>query len=101
MPTATQCEELCNNSTLEYTTINGVYGCVVIGPNGGTMFLPAAGGMYDNGPYGVGKSGQYWSSERWEGDKEAARIFSFYDEVSRLQMNNIFRNGGLSIRPVR
>ena len=57
MPTAVQCEELRNNCTLNYTTINGVYGCMVIGNNGNTMFLPAAGGLYTNGPWGVESRG--------------------------------------------
>ena len=44
MPTEDQCEELKNECSIVWTTYNGVYGRMFIGPNDSTVFLPAVGG---------------------------------------------------------
>lgn len=61
MPTKEECEELLNNCTWQWTTLNGVNGCLVTGTNGNTIFLPAAGGRSGTGTFSVGSEGQYWS----------------------------------------
>lgn len=44
MPSRDQCRELKNNCACQYNTIrNGVHGTLVTGPNGNSIFLPAAG----------------------------------------------------------
>lgn len=43
MPTLDEIEELCNECTWTSTTYNGVKGQLVTGPNGNSIFLPAAG----------------------------------------------------------
>lgn len=64
MPTAEQLNELMVETSHEQTTINGINGYLFTGSNGGSIFLPAAGGFgnysFDN--YEVGKEGCYWSS---------------------------------------
>lgn len=57
MPTQTEMKELINNCTVTWTTQNGVTGSLFTGPNGNSIFLPAAG---TNG--NAGSSGCYLSS---------------------------------------
>lgn len=54
MPTMAEQDELRNNCTWEWTTLNGVNGLRVTGPNGNSIFLPFAGD--------VGSRNYYWSS---------------------------------------
>lgn len=64
MPTSAEMEQLCNNCTWTYKTINGINGQEVTGPNGNTIFLPAAGTL-TNIPMGgqrIGIDGCYWTS---------------------------------------
>ena len=62
MPTKAEQDELCNNCTWIWTTQNGVNGCKVTGPNGNSIFLPAAGYRYGTEAYSRGNDGYYWSS---------------------------------------
>ena len=47
MPTIAQQQELIDNCSHEWTQQNGVSGILVTGPNGGRIFLPAAGFSWD------------------------------------------------------
>ena len=60
MPTYAEMNELKNNCTVTWTTQNGVNGRLFIGPNGNSIFLPAA-RRYGSSLYGAGY-GYYWSS---------------------------------------
>ena len=51
MPTKEHQQELIDNCTWVWTTCNGVNGQLVTGPNGNTMFLPAAGFCWDVSHY--------------------------------------------------
>ena len=62
MPTLDEMKELINQCTWEWTSVNGVNGRLVTGPNGNSIFLPAAGyrgytSLSDAGSFGV-----YWSA---------------------------------------
>ena len=61
MPTEEQLNELINICTWTWTQQNGVNGRLVTGPNGNTIFLPAAGGRWDESLDSVGSSGYYWT----------------------------------------
>ena len=61
MPSKVEQDELRNECTWTWTTLNGVSGCLVNGPNGNTMFLPAAGYREHESLYSVGLYGYYWS----------------------------------------
>jgi len=69
MPTSSELGELREKCTWTWTETNGVKGYNVVGPNGNSIFLPAAGcrsnqsrGLVaDKGPKNVG-GGDYWSS---------------------------------------
>ena len=43
MPTKSEMQELVDKCTWEWTQVNGVNGNIVTGPNGNSIFLPAAG----------------------------------------------------------
>lgn len=61
MPTSDQIRTLVSKCRYEWGTLNGIYGGLFTGPNGNSIFIPAAGnkGGY---PYNAGSTGLYWSS---------------------------------------
>lgn len=59
MPTLEEFQELLENCTWTWTTYNGVEGEKFIGPNGNSIFFPAAGCLSS---YGQSLGGDYWSS---------------------------------------
>lgn len=78
MPTSAEQQELLSNCTWEWTTLKGVYGCKVTGPNGNSIFLPAAGYRWWSSSNLVGSSGYYWSSTPNEVDGGRAFTLHFY-----------------------
>jgi len=99
IPTINQIKELIKNCTAIWMTQNGVDGTLVTGPNGSSIFLPAAG--YYTGPFlgSDGKAGEYWSSSSSETrvyDAYQLDSNSKYFEISTLHEVTY----GLSVRPV-
>ena len=99
MPTDGQWEELCTECTWSWTSQNNVNGCLVIGPNGNSIFLPAAGYRWAGSLYVDGSYGDYWSRSRY-GAIGAYGVF-FYDSGYCGWDFNITRANGRSVRPVR
>ena len=62
MPTSEELEELLEKCKWAWTTQNGVSGHKVTGPNGNSIFLPAAGFRYDTEVKYIGTSGSYWTN---------------------------------------
>ena len=62
MPTIEEWQELINNCTWTWTTLNGVNGYKVKSANGNTIFLPAAGFRSIGGLVDAGSGGCFWSS---------------------------------------
>lgn len=58
-PTMSEFEELVTKCTWTWTEQNGIKGCLVTGPSGKSIFLPAAG--YNHDEY-LNTKGFYWSS---------------------------------------
>ena len=98
MPTSDELYELINNCTWTWTTQNGVNGYKVTGPNGNSIFLPAAGFRYGASLYDAGGYGDYWSSTPGDGDDLSAYDLLF--NSSSHHMDYVNRYGGLSVRPV-
>ena len=97
--------ELINNSDVEWTTQNGVNGMLVTGPNGKSIFLPAA-GYYSPAAPGykqIGEYGRYWSSElkvaSQPSDSRAAN-FSFYNNLNKMNLGDQGYWFGCSVRPI-
>lgn len=97
MPTETQMNELINNCTWTWDTIDKINGYTVSG-NGNSIFLPAAGYRYNTNLYVVGTLGQYWSSSILRNVASDANLLHFNSSGYRLSNNN--RYFGLTIRPV-
>lgn len=99
LPTDQEWTELRTQCTWTWTTENGVNGRRVTGPNGNSIFLPAAGGRGGTGLSGVGSLGSYWSSSLSSGYPIGAWYVYFYsDDVYRGDYGS--RYYGLSVRPV-
>ena len=100
MPTEAEQEELLDNCTWTWTTQNGVNGHNVEGPNGNSIFLPAAGFRYGSSLHGVGIGGDYWSSTPVDGyydDFAYGLNFGIYGYF--VNYSN-YRNDGRSVRPI-
>lgn len=98
MPTEEEWQELLNNTTSTWTTINGVNGRRFTGPNGNSIFLPAA-GWNGTGFFHAGSDGEYWTSSL-HSIAIAARTMEFNsDEANRVDVE--WRSWGLSVRAVR
>jgi hypothetical protein len=98
MPTNVEWTALCEQCTWTWTTENGVNGYQVKGPNGNSIFLPAAGNRYGTNLTNVGSRGLYWSSSLLTDFPQGAHIvYLFSDEVGNSGNE---RYSGFSIRPV-
>lgn len=98
MPTEKELNELENKCTWKWTSKSGYEGYEIIGPNGNSIFLPAAGYRDDEGSGGVGEYGDYWSSTLASGYSDYAFRLYFYS--SSHGTGNRDRRCGLSVRPV-
>ena len=99
MPTKEEFEELYNNTTVTWTTQNGVNGRLFTASNGNTLFLPAAGCRYISSLDGAGNFGYYWSSSLYTGSPHFA--WSFYFGSDNYGVYLYYRYYGHSVRPVR
>ena len=98
-PTLDQIKELLDNTTSVWTQLNGVNGRKFTGSNGGIIFLPAAGRVWDGKLSGVGTGGRYWSST--PNDEYNAYGLDFYSSYANWYRYNSRRYDGRSVRPVR
>ena len=100
-PTLDQVNEFLNNTTSEWTVLNGVSGRVFTGRNRGTVFLPAAG--YSRGGsdiYSVGTNGYFWSSTLDEEHSECAKDIVVNQNEAKIAFTGTTYMR-LSVRPVR
>ena len=100
MPTKEEWQELYNNTTSRWVTINGVKGRCFTGLNGNSLFLPAAGYRDGKNLYNVGRNGNYWSSTLRTDDPSYAWDF-FFNSASYHMYNSDNRSDGVPVRPVR
>ncbi len=98
IPTGAEMVELKNNCTWEWTSQGGHNGYKVTGPNGNSIFLPAAGFLDGSLLYRLGGDGLYWSSTPYESNTHYAYYLYFYS--SNYVWGYNCRYYGLSVRPV-
>ncbi len=98
MPTYEQMDELGSQCEWTWTNKNGVDGYKVTGPNGNSIFLPAAGLRLGSGLKDAGSDGRYWSSTPNEYSSEGAYYLYFYSHRQDVSINGRFL--GQSVRPV-
>lgn len=98
MPTEVEWTELRTQCSWVWTKQNSVKGMIVTGPNGNSIFLPAAGCMRESYKDYLGSDGYYWSSTLDTDSPPHAGDMSFdSDDVS--QRHDV-RCNGFSVRPV-
>ena len=108
LPTQKEMQELVDNCTWTWITQNGVYGCLVTGTNGNSIFLPATGyRVFDQPAIYAERFGYYWTSTAYyetpNDDKSYGLSFGwddyFQDIIYNLTGSN--RSYGYTIRPVQ
>ena len=77
MPTDAENEELCNKCKWTWTSQGGHEGYKVTGPNGNSIFLPAAGWRLYTDRDDVGADGDYWSGTLSSSKSVDARYLFF------------------------
>lgn len=98
-PTREEWEELLDYCTSVWTTQNGVRGRRFTGPNGNTLFLPAAGYRWGDYLFDAGSAGYYWSSSLNSDFPNHAWNCYFYSGY--CLMDDDYRISGHSVRAVR
>ena len=98
MPTDAEHEELCNKCTWTWTSQGGHNGYKVTGPNGNSIFLPAAGWRSGTGRDYVGQLGYYWSGMLSSLYSNYACFLDF--NSGRHDTDYGYRSYGRSVRPV-
>ena len=98
MPTREQYQELFDNTTSIWFTMNGVDGRLFTGSNGGFIFLPAAGNYANSDLNKDGEGGYYWSSSLKTGKERYAWGINFSE--TKQTTYDFGRYYGLSVPPV-
>ena len=102
MPTIEQQQELINNCTSVWTTQNGVNGQLLTGPNGNTLFLPAAGSRFRDSLNYAGKWGFYLSRSLYSPRNAFCLYFYWYLEIGGgISWSYCGRGDGITVRAVR
>ena len=87
MPTREEMNELYDNCTYGWTSQNGINGILFTGPNGNSIFLPAAGSRSDSSLDKAGLSGCYWTSSL-EPDDGAPWFLLFASDDYDVELTN-------------
>ncbi len=98
LPTASEIEELLYKCKWEWTTQGGHNGYKVTGPNGNSIFLPAAGWRNGTSLDYAGERGRSWGATPDEDDTDGAYLLSFGSGYHYRLWD--YRNYGRTIRPV-
>ena len=98
MPTRAEQDELRNNCTWTWTSQNGVNGYKVVGPNGNSLFLPAAGYRFEDDLNNAGSYGYYWSSSL--NGYNSYYAYDLYFNSGSVDWGSNYRYYGFSVRPV-
>lgn len=106
MPTKSEFEELIHKCKWIWTIYNGVKGYKVVGTNGNSIFLPAAGQIRATNYHWIGERGYYWTSTVGKSSR-----YAYYLVFAPFVANGVlgtesdnghdFRYWGYLIRPVR
>lgn len=95
VPEVNEFSELINYCSWKWSSVNGVQGYTVTGPNGNSIFFPTT-GLYLDSTKQSTDMGYYWSGSRWN-DIAAWRL-NFNN--TQYQVAENYKFVGLPIRPV-
>jgi hypothetical protein len=98
-PPKEEWQELTNNTTSQWITINGVNGRCFTGSNGNSLFLPAAGIRWGSSLDVAGSYGDYWSSSLYTDGPDFAWRFYFHSVYQIVDGGH--RLSGFTVRAVR
>lgn len=99
VPTSDDFTELCNQCTFSWGNNNSVYGCFVTGPNGNSIFLPAAGFKINGLSQMAGQNIYYWSDAEYESGFAGALSGSLNNGINSNSTYN-YSVIAMTIRPV-
>lgn len=107
MPTKEQAAELVSECSWTWMKYGDMYGYAVTGPNGKSLFLPAAGEHYTginnekdvNAVINVGEKGGYWTSDLYKTYSASATIISFVPKKHEIDAD--WRTSGRPVRAVK
>ena len=98
IPSRAEMQELIDVCTWEWTMQDGVSGQKVTGPNGNSIFLPAAGYRSGLNLSTFDTAGRYWTSSRYQYENQAMLLF-FSPDAHYVARS--YRYLGYAIRPVQ
>ena len=101
IPSIEQIQELVNTCTWQWTQHNGVNGQLATGPNGNTIFFPAAGERWDGPLLNAGYLGYYLSRTLVPYSPDSAYCLNFGSAGVDCEGTILGRFGGFSVRAVR
>ncbi len=99
IPSKDQIKELIDKCTKKWINKNGVNGNLFTGPNGNSIFLPAAGEYMNDELIDKESNGYYWSSSLYPDFDNWAYFLDFYSGYSFL-LEFGPRPDGFTVRPV-
>ena len=100
IPTDKEVKELVDSCYWTWTYVNGVAGYQVRSPkNGNSIFLPAAGVVWDSIPQSQGYSGYYLTNTLYTQYNSSFCNNLYFDELG-FYLTNDNRNLGYTVRPV-
>ena len=102
LPSKEQWQELYQNTTHTWTTLNGAEGVLFEASNGNSIFLPAAGMRHEDGNTVGIEHGYYWLNSFDEGNPTSAWNFMIGSDLDAIGNSTATapRNIGFSVRPV-
>lgn len=106
MPTREEVQELLDNCTWRWTTVNDITGQEATGPNGETLFFPTAGYKAGSRTYSYGSFGNYWTASHMGNSNGGGYSLgsgnAYYMNVSNTKayIDSYYQNEGYSIRAV-
>lgn len=96
-PTYDQWMELYAHTSWDWTTQKGTKGILFTAKNGKKLFLPAAGGRYDDNLFYFNVEGLYWSSDLYV--VSTVSYYNFNSDFCSMKYGSHCH--GYSVRPVR
>ena len=97
LPSLDEMRELIDKCDWEWALLNGVNGYNVTGPNGNSIFLPAAGYRNDTSLYDAGSGGYYWSATPYS---DCYSAYDLYFNSGYYYWLSYYRSYGFTVRPV-